>query len=54
MTVKESDEEFERLKVYVNDKTKEITSNPFIYTDPITNNKYSISVEISKSQITKI
>jgi hypothetical protein len=54
MTVKESDEEFERIKVYVDNQIKEITSDISIYIDPITGNKYSISFEINKSQVTKI
>ena len=54
MTVKESNEEFERIKVYVDNQIKEITSDISIYIDPITGNKYSISFEISKSQLTKI
>ena len=53
-TFKEINEEFERIKVYVDKQIKEITSDISIYIDPITGNKYSISFEISKSQLTKI
>lgn len=56
MTVKEADEELERIKNYVDAQASQIskTYQNGVYTDPLSGNKYLISFEVVRSKIEKI